>query len=84
MRWFFGLCAGAVLGVAVSAIGCGGSYQAPPVSGGSKGPEMKVTGASGQPVSGSASSMAQSPAPFGAPPMPRAARAAIDIDAGTD
>jgi hypothetical protein len=86
MRWFVGLCAGAVLGLAASAIGCGGSYQPPPESGGSKGPEMKVTGATGQPVAASSSSMAQNSAPFVAPPTPSLVDAGVGqiLDASTD
>ena len=86
MRRVFGLCAGAALSVAVSAIGCGGSYQAPPEPGGAKGPEMKTAASTGQPISGSASSMAQRPPPFVAPPTPRMGATAppTSVDAGTD
>lgn len=81
MRWFVGLCAGAVLALSVSGIGCGSSYQAPPVSGGSKGPGMKVTASTGKAISASASSMAPRPAPFAAPPSPAIGESA---DAGND
>ena len=84
MRWFFGLCAGAVLGLSVSAVGCGGSFQNPQEPGGSKGPEMRVTAQTGRAISGSASQMAQSPAPFVAPPTPSLGFGGTSVDAGTD
>ncbi|HEY7375176.1 MAG TPA: hypothetical protein VIF57_23645 [Polyangia bacterium] len=53
------LCASVVLGVAISADGCGGVNQTDPVNGGSKGPEMKTAMTRG-PGAASASQMAQS------------------------
>jgi hypothetical protein len=80
MRLFLRLGAGAALGLMIAAAGCDNTYNPGPESGGSKGPEIKTTGEKGQPVSGSASSMAQSTAPPGYMPQ----TAARPADAGTD
>ncbi len=52
-------CAGAAFALAVVAAGCGGTYQADPEPGGSKGPEIQATAKNG-PRSNSASQMSQS------------------------
>jgi hypothetical protein len=77
-RVLLALCASAAFGVAVTASGCG-DYPVSPENGGSKGNEVRTTARTGQPVSGSASQMAQSTGAPGAMPIttPR-------IDAGTN
>jgi hypothetical protein len=52
-------CMRAAFGLAVAAAGCGGTYQADPQPGGSKGPEIQTTATHG-PRSNSASQMSQS------------------------
>ena len=86
MRVFLALCASAALGVVVSATGCDNIYQPGPESGGSKGPEIETTAASGKPASGSASQMAQSTAPPGNMPVtvPTVVDAGTSADASPD
>jgi hypothetical protein len=74
------LCVGAALGLSVAAAGCDNNYSPGPENGGSKGPEIRLTGETGQPASGSASSMSQSTAPPGYMPNTRIG----PVDAGTD
>jgi len=86
MRGFLALCASAALAAIVSATGCDNIYQPGPESGGSKGPEIETTAASGQPASNSASQMAQNTAPPGNMPItrPTAVDAGANVDASTD
>jgi len=69
MRRFLALCASAALSVAVAAVGCGDTYSPGQESGGAKGSEFQIAGQMGQPVSGSASQMAQSTGPPGYMPI---------------
>jgi len=80
MRFFHRLGAGVALGLVIGAAGCDNTYNPGPENGGSKGPELKTAAETGQPASGSASSMAQSTAPPGFMPSTHVAPA----DAGTD
>jgi hypothetical protein len=80
MRFILRLSAGVALGLTIAAAGCDNNYNPGPESGGSKGPEIRTTAETGQPVSPSASSQAQSTAPPGFMPNTRIAPA----DAGTD
>jgi hypothetical protein len=84
MRWFVGLCAGAVLALSVWTIGCGGTYQAPPETGGGKGPDMKSTVSSGRLIPAGASSMAPTPPGLLVAPPSAAVDAGETADAGTD
>ena len=77
MRLFLRVCAGGLL---IAAAGCDNNYNPGPESGGSKGPEVRTTAETGQPASGSASSMGQSTAPPGFMPATRVAPPDAGID----